>query len=145
MPGKPDIKLTKTCSPAAFGGSLECTVRLINVGDVAPSAGAGCSGRPKVKITKTSLSTFSGPGVRIALEYTVTSDPQVKPVTILIGNNDPAVDDWLNVLGVNQSVPCFSEFTLSNGTGAILNHVGLNIVKTANAAAPGPAARTDPG
>lgn len=36
-PGKPDVKISKSCSPAAFGGSLECTVKLINVGDQAPT------------------------------------------------------------------------------------------------------------
>ncbi|MBV0913819.1 hypothetical protein [Anianabacter salinae] len=41
VPGQPDIKISKTCSPAAFGGALQCTVTLINVGDVEPAARVG--------------------------------------------------------------------------------------------------------
>jgi hypothetical protein len=36
VPGTPDIRISKSCSPASFGGQLECIVSLINVGDTAP-------------------------------------------------------------------------------------------------------------
>jgi hypothetical protein len=42
-PGKPDIKISNACSPAAFGGNLQCTIRLINVGDTAPAWQVGFS------------------------------------------------------------------------------------------------------
>ena len=36
VPGQPNVRIKKECSVAAFGGTMKCTVSLINLGDAAP-------------------------------------------------------------------------------------------------------------
>ena len=59
IPGLPDIRISKSCSPAAFAGRLECTVKLINVGDAAPKTSFG--------FTDFATPDFAAPGLGFPL------------------------------------------------------------------------------
>lgn len=111
--------------------------------------GAGCKGRPQIKITDTTPASFSYPGVAIEFEYTVTNKTtcdiygfriteslrmngsvrcasKVRPVSIVAGPNKQLAGDWFGVLGVNDSVACWNEYITTSGTGAISSRVGLD-------------------